>query len=84
MNKRSQLFSRAVNYLKGHRPAVSESKVRRKGLAKQYKAAPRFRQRVGIRQRMLALGPRVGPRAKSSREQPLTRRVTVARATASG
>ena len=58
MNKRSQLFSRAVNYLKGHRPAVSESKVRRKGLAKQYKVAPRFRQRVGIRQRMLALGPR--------------------------
>ena len=58
VNKRSQLFSRAVNYLKGHRPEVSESKVRRKGLAKQYKKAPRFRQRVGIRQRMLALGPR--------------------------
>ena len=58
MNKRSQLFSRAVNYLTGHRPALAESKVPRKGLAKQYGGGARFRQRVGIRQKMLALGPR--------------------------
>ena len=55
---RSELFKRTVNYLKGVRPAVPEDRIRRQGLAKQFKAARRFRERVGIRKRLMKTVPR--------------------------
>ncbi|CAE7805490.1 unnamed protein product [Symbiodinium sp. CCMP2592] len=41
LNKFSQMFSRAVNYLKGYRLALPQKQIRRRGLAKQYQAATR-------------------------------------------
>ncbi|CAE7627361.1 unnamed protein product [Symbiodinium sp. CCMP2592] len=58
LNKYSQMLSRFVNYLKGYRPALPEKQIRRRGLAKQYQAATRFRARVGIRRKLRALAPR--------------------------
>ncbi|CAE6971968.1 unnamed protein product [Symbiodinium sp. CCMP2592] len=58
LNKYSQMYSRFVNYLKGYRPALPEKQIRRRGLAKQYQAATRFRARVGIRRKLRALAPR--------------------------
>ncbi|CAE6933232.1 RE2 [Symbiodinium sp. CCMP2592] len=58
LNKYSQMFSRFVNYLKGYRPVLPEKQIRRRGLAKQYQAATRFRARVGIRRKLRALTPR--------------------------
>ena len=52
VDRRSQLFQRTVSYLKGTRLFVPTSRVRRKGLMKQFKAAPRFRERVGIRKKL--------------------------------
>ena len=54
VDRRSQLFQRTVSYLKGTRLFVPTSRVRRKGLMKQFKAAPRFRERVGISRSCLA------------------------------
>ena len=47
-----------VSYLKGTRLFVPTSRVRRKGLMKQFKAAPRFRERVGIRKKLFGTVPR--------------------------
>ena len=58
VNRQSELFKRTVNYLKGVRPKVPEDRIRRQGLAKQFKAARRFRERVGIRKRLMKTVPR--------------------------
>ena len=58
VDRRSQLFQRTVSYLKGTRLFVPTSRVRRKGLMKQFKAAPRFRERVGIRKKLFGTVPR--------------------------
>ena len=58
VNRQSELFKRTVSYLKGVRPAVPEDRIRRQGLAKQFNAARRFRERVGIRKRLMKTVPR--------------------------
>ena len=57
VNRKSELFKRTVNYLRGVRPFVPTERIRRRGLVKQFKTAPRFRERVGIRKKLLSMVP---------------------------
>ena len=58
VNRKSELFKRTVNYLRGVRPFVPTERMRRRGLVKQFKTAPQFRKRVGIRKKLLSMVPR--------------------------
>ena len=44
--------------MKGVRLFVPTERIRRRGLVKQFKTAPRFRERVGVRKKLLSLVPR--------------------------